>query len=205
VNRTVHQRGWLALLLAGAVMVALPAAAAADETPIDPALPTPTVPVGSNCGSDSGPAWATVSSPPPAGMTVSIGVPRPTVNGVTYQGVVHAWDVDGSQAADGSVTGLPVLAQYASKEFAQVCEDLGVVRSRGAVGTSADNAAAESLNASLKRETLQGKKRWTGAREARLAVFRWATRYNTRRRHSRLGQISPIAFEQRSTTLASAA
>jgi transposase InsO family protein len=87
------------------------------------------------------------------------------------------------------------LAQYASKEFAQVCEDLGVVRSRGAVGTSADNAAAESLNAFLKRETLQGKKRWAGAREARLAVFRWATRYNTRRRHSRLGQISPIAFE----------
>ncbi|MGW1801807.1 IS3 family transposase [Streptomyces sp. NPDC001984] len=87
-------------------------------------------------------------------------------------------------------------AQYASKEFAQVCEDLGVVRSRGAVGTSADNAAAESLNASLKQETLQGKKRWTGAREVRLAVFRWATRYNTRRRHSRLGQISPIAFEQ---------
>ncbi|MEU0730642.1 IS3 family transposase [Streptomyces sp. NPDC006140] len=74
-------------------------------------------------------------------------------------------------------------AQYASKEFAQVCEDLGVIRSRGAVGTSADNAAAESLNASLKRERLQGKKRWTGAREARLAVFRWATRYNTRRRH----------------------
>src|SRR3954463_13301389 len=62
-----------------------------------------------------------------------------------------------------SVLHQPVeLAQYASKEFAQVCEDLGVVRSRGAVGTSADNAAAESLNASLKRETLQGKKRWTG-------------------------------------------
>jgi transposase InsO family protein len=35
-------------------------------------------------------------------------------------------------------------AQYASKEFAQVCKDLGVIRSRGAVGTSADNAAAES-------------------------------------------------------------
>ncbi|CAM5489373.1 Putative transposase InsK for insertion sequence element IS150 [Streptomyces hirsutus] len=30
-------------------------------------------------------------------------------------------------------------AQYASKELAQVCEDLGVIRSRGAVGTSADN------------------------------------------------------------------
>ena len=96
-------------------------------------------------------------------------------------------------------------AQYASKEFAQVCGDLGVIRSRGAVGTSADNAAAESLNATMKRETLQGRKRWNGAREARLAVFRWATRYNTQRRHSSLGQISPITYEQRSTTLATAA
>ncbi|MGD3109435.1 IS3 family transposase [Streptomyces sp. YGL11-2] len=96
-------------------------------------------------------------------------------------------------------------AQYVSKEFALVCSELGVTRSRGAVGTSADNAAAESLNATMKRETLQGRKRWNGAREARLAVFRWATRYNTRRRHSRLGQISPIAYEQRSTTLAAAA
>ncbi|GED83240.1 hypothetical protein TNCT6_03250 [Streptomyces sp. 6-11-2] len=96
-------------------------------------------------------------------------------------------------------------SQYVSKEFAQVCGELGVIRSRGAVGTSADNAAAESLNATMKRETLQGRKRWNGAREARLGVFRWATRYNTRRRHSRLGQISPITYEQRSTTLATAA
>lgn len=96
-------------------------------------------------------------------------------------------------------------AQYASKEFANVCRELGVTRSRGAVGTSADNAAAESFNATLKRETLQGKKRWPGAREARLAVFQWVTRYNTRRRHSTLGQVSPIAFEQRSSTLAAAA
>lgn len=75
----------------------------------------------------------------------------------------------------------------------------------GAVGTSADNAAAEAFNASLKRETLQGRKYWSGAREARLAVFRWVTRYNTTRRHSALGQISPINHEQRSYTVAQAA
>lgn len=96
-------------------------------------------------------------------------------------------------------------AQYASKEFAQVCKDFGVIRSRGAVGTSADNAAAESFNASMKRETLKGAKRWPGARAARLAVFRWVTRYNTWRRHSALGQQSPINYERRSTTLATAA
>ena len=71
-------------------------------------------------------------------------------------------------------------AQYASRDFAALCDRLGVLRSRGAVGTSADNAAAESFNASMKRETLQGAKRWPGARAARLAVFRWVTRYNTR-------------------------
>lgn len=64
-----------------------------------------------------------------------------------------------------------------------------------AVGSSADNALAESFNATFKRETLQGRKSWPNEREARLDTFQWLNRYNTRRRHSRLGQRSPIAFE----------
>ena len=47
-------------------------------------------------------------------------------------------------------------AQYSSKAFAQLCAELGVTQSMGAVGTSADNALAESFNATLKRETLHG-------------------------------------------------
>ena len=70
-----------------------------------------------------------------------------------------------------------------------------MVQSTGAVGSSADNAAAEALNAAFKRETLQGAHGFADEREARLAVFGWAHRYNTRRRHSRLRQISPIAYE----------
>jgi transposase InsO family protein len=97
------------------------------------------------------------------------------------------------------------LAQYVSGRFARVCDQLGVTRSRGAVGTSADNAAAESFNASLKRQTLQHAKRWAGARAARLSVFGWITRCNTRRCHSSLAQISPITFAQRTTTLTTAA
>ena len=85
-------------------------------------------------------------------------------------------------------------AQYASREFAPLCDRLGVIRSRGAVGTSANNAAAESFNASMKRETLKGTKRCPGVRAARLSVFRWVTRYNTRRLHSALGQQSPITY-----------
>ncbi|WP_147964180.1 integrase core domain-containing protein, partial [Streptomyces sp. wa22] len=75
------------------------------------------------------------------------------------------------------------------------CRSAGVRRSMSAVGSSADNALAESFNATFKRETLQGRKSWPTEREARLNAFRWLHRYNTRRRHSRLGQRSPIAFE----------
>jgi hypothetical protein len=34
------------------------------------------------------------------------------------------------------------------------------------------------------------------SREARLSVFAWITRYNTRRRHSSLGYLSPNDYEQ---------
>ncbi len=96
-------------------------------------------------------------------------------------------------------------AQYTSREFADLCDQLGVTQSMGAVGTSADNAAAESFNASLKRETLQGTRRYEGARACRPAVFRWVTRYNTRRRHSAAGQMSPIDYEHASATITLAA
>jgi transposase InsO family protein len=78
-----------------------------------------------------------------------------------------------------------------------------------AIGSSADNAAAESFNATFKRETLQGATGSSSEREARLSAFRWLHRYNTRRRHSRLGQRSPITYETAlsttSTTLTQAA
>ncbi|GGR59619.1 hypothetical protein GCM10010236_10430 [Streptomyces eurythermus] len=69
----------------------------------------------------------------------------------------------------------------------------------GAVGTSADNALAESFNAALKGETFRGARRFDGARACRRAVFRWTTRDN-RRRHSASGQQAPIAFEQQPAT-----
>jgi transposase InsO family protein len=70
----------------------------------------------------------------------------------------------------------------------------------GKVGTSADNAMAESFNASLKRETLQGAARWDNAPAARRAVFAWITRYNTSRRHSTCGYLSPITYENKNAT-----
>lgn len=85
--------------------------------------------------------------------------------------------------------------QYTSSYFQARCRRLGVTQSMGAIGSSADNAMAETLNASLKRETLQGAKRWADAQTCRREVFRWITRYNARRRHSALGHRSPLDFE----------
>jgi transposase InsO family protein len=88
-------------------------------------------------------------------------------------------------------------AQYTSRAYAALCAQLGVTRSMGAVGSSADNALAESFHATLKRETLAGASGWPSPAEARRAVFAWITRYNTRRRHSACGQISPNDYEAR--------
>lgn len=79
-----------------------------------------------------------------------------------------AASVRGAAGLGGAVFHSDNRAQYASAEFADVCRELGVTRSGGAVGTSADNAAAESFNATLKRETLQGRKRWNSAGAARV-------------------------------------
>ncbi|MFJ9041061.1 IS3 family transposase [Streptomyces sp. NPDC102406] len=109
----------------------------------------------------------------------------------------------------GSIMHTDHGAQYTSRTFAEACSSAGVRRSMSAVGSSADIALAESFNATFKRETLQGRKSWSNEREARLDAFRWLHRYNTRRRHSRLGQQSPITFENAlhhtPTTLAQAA
>ncbi|MFC8272203.1 integrase core domain-containing protein [Streptomyces sp. NPDC057271] len=85
--------------------------------------------------------------------------------------------------------------QYASRAFAEACRSAGVSQSMGAIGSSADNALAESFSATFKRETLQGRKAWGNAREARLDVFRRLHRHHTRRCHSRLGHRSPSAYE----------
>ena len=97
-------------------------------------------------------------------------------------------------------------AQYTSKDLAQLCEQLGVTQSLGGVGSSADNALAESFNATLKRETLAGAATYSDEASCRREIFRWAVRYNTRRRHSYLGHQAPNTYEnQLSTTLPEAA
>lgn len=65
----------------------------------------------------------------------------------------------------------------------------------GKVGSSYDNALAESLWQGLKREAMY-KKPFLTVSQARLELFQWITWYNTRRRHSALFYLSPMEFEQ---------
>lgn len=109
---------------------------------------------------------------------------------------------------EGTVLHTDHGAQYTSRTFADACRTAGVRQSMSTVGSSADNALAESFNATFKRETLQGRRAFTDEHEARLTAFRWLHRYNTVRRHSRLGHQSPITYEltqNTSTTLPLAA
>jgi len=95
---------------------------------------------------------------------------------------------------------------YTSKDYAELCGDLGVTQSMGAVGSSADNALAESFNATLKREVLQDAACWPDAVTCRRQVFKWLVRYNTRRRHSWCRYLPPTTYEARQpTTLPKAA
>jgi transposase InsO family protein len=60
----------------------------------------------------------------------------------------------------------------------------GVTPVDGGVGSSADNALAESFNAALNREVPNDDSCWDDAATCRRQVLRWLARYNTRRRHS---------------------
>lgn len=95
---------------------------------------------------------------------------------------------------------------YTCRAYGQLCAELGIVQSMGAIGSSADNAAAESFKATLKRETLAGEAVYANEAVLRRRVFRSAHRYNTRRPHSHCGNVSPNDFEaSRAATMAIAA
>ncbi|MGH7754746.1 MAG: IS3 family transposase [Vulcanimicrobiaceae bacterium] len=87
--------------------------------------------------------------------------------------------------------------QYTSIAFGKRCEEAGVRPSMGSVGDCYDNAMCESFNATLECELLV-KHRFRNQREAALAVFDYIEGfYNPRRRHTSIGNLSPVEFERR--------
>lgn len=88
--------------------------------------------------------------------------------------------------------------QYTSYVFGRRCREADVRPSMGSVGDCYDNALCESFFATLECELLD-RRRFRTQTEAKRAVFEFIEGwYNTRRRHSALGQLSPAEFERRS-------
>ena len=92
---------------------------------------------------------------------------------------------------------MPHGTQYTSIAFGLRCKEAKVRPSMGTVGDAYDNAMCESFFATLEWELL-ARRRFATKAEARMAIFEFIESwYNLNRRHSGLGQISPIEFERR--------
>lgn len=88
-------------------------------------------------------------------------------------------------------------AQYASVTFSRRCQEAGIRPSMGSVGDVYDNALAEAFFATLETELLM-RRTFATRQAARLALFEFIEGfYNSHRRHSALGYLSPAEFERR--------
>jgi transposase InsO family protein len=80
--------------------------------------------------------------------------------------------------------------------FTRRCRGVEIEVSTGSRGDCFDNAVLESFHASLKKDLIH-RRTWPTKTEARTAIFEYIEAfYNRRRRHSTLGMLSPVAYEQ---------
>jgi putative transposase len=92
--------------------------------------------------------------------------------------------------------------QYTSIEFGKRCRQAGVRPSMGSVGDCYDNAMCESFFATLECELID-RSSFRTHDDARNAIFEFIEGfYNTRRRHSALGYLAPVAFERNTESAA---
>ena len=86
-------------------------------------------------------------------------------------------------------------SQYASLAFGATLRDSGIMASMGSRGDAYDNAAAESFFSTIKKELIY-RHTYKTRNAARLAIFDCIERfYNPVRRHSTLGNKSPVNYE----------
>ena len=87
--------------------------------------------------------------------------------------------------------------QYTSIAFGKRCKEAGVRPSMGSAGDCYDNALCESFFATLECELLD-RQRFRTQAEARMAIFEFLEGwYNPHRRHSGVGNLSPMEYERK--------
>jgi putative transposase len=92
-------------------------------------------------------------------------------------------------------------SQYSSDDFRDLLKKHGIECSMSRRGNCYDNAPVESFFSSLKRERIR-RQTYKSRDEAKADVFDYIECfYNRKRRHTYLGYISPVEFENRSVGL----
>lgn len=88
-------------------------------------------------------------------------------------------------------------SQYTGRAFRDLCLSNGIIPSVGRTGSCFDNAAAESWNATFKKELIH-LHLWKDADHARKGTFEYIEAYYNRTRIQReLGYLSPAEYEDR--------
>ncbi len=88
-------------------------------------------------------------------------------------------------------------SQYTRLPFQRLMADHGITCSMSRPGNVWDNAAMESFFSSLKTERLR-RKTYRARKQARADVFVYIERFNNPTcRHSTIGYLSPMTFEER--------
>ena len=98
--------------------------------------------------------------------------------------------------ADGLILHSDRGCQYASQHVLEALKKYGMVQSMSRKGNCYDNAVAESFFHTLKTELVYGQT-YSTRDKARQSIFEYIEIfYNRQRRHSYLGYLSPLDFEQ---------
>ena len=88
-------------------------------------------------------------------------------------------------------------AQYTSWAFGHRLRTAGLMGSMGRVASALDNSMMESFFGTMQRELLDRRTHWPTRRELGRAIFEWIEAwYNPRRRHTSLGNVSPVDYER---------
>jgi putative transposase len=113
---------------------------------------------------------------------------------LAYSALVMAVAVRGGQVP-GVIMHTDQGSEYTAALVRQACARLGIAQSMGRPGSALDNAVIESWHSTLEFE-LRSLEHFPAKAAARARVSAWIEDYNTRRRHSALGMMSPVDYEQ---------